>query len=48
MITLLVWCIVDGFLFHFDANAMAEDFKILILVICMASDLNLIATFSRK
>lgn len=48
MITLLVWCIVNGFLCHFDISTVAEDTKILILVICTASDLNLITTFSSK
>ena len=44
MITLLFWCFLNGFLFQFDPNAMAEDTKILIDVICIASDLNLIIT----
>ena len=44
MITLLLWCFLNGFLFHFDPGAMAEDTKILIIVICTASDLNLITT----
>lgn len=48
MITLIVWSIANGFLFHFDINAMTEDIKILICVICIASDLNLIASFGRK
>ena len=48
MITLLVWCVLNGFLFHYDPNAMAEDTKIIINAICMASDMNLIATWSRK
>ena len=38
MITLLFWCILNGFLFHFNPNAMAEDTKILIHVISIASD----------
>jgi hypothetical protein len=48
MITLLVWCIVNGFLLHFDPHAMAEDTKMLIHVICIASDLNLFTTFIGK
>ena len=44
MITLLFWCFLNGFLFHFAPSSMAEDTKILILVICIASDLNLIST----
>lgn len=42
MITILFWCFLNNFLFHFDPGAMAEDTKILIHVICVASDLNLI------
>ena len=48
MITLLFWCFLNGFLFHFDPNAMAEDTKIIILVICTASDLNLINTLLNR
>jgi len=48
MITLIFWCFLNGFLFHFDPNAMAEDTKILILTICMASDLNLITTLINR
>ena len=48
MITLLLWCILNGLLFHFDPNAMVEDTKIIILVICIASDLNLITTLGRR
>lgn len=48
MITLIVWSIINGFLFHFDPSVMAEDTRMLILVICIASDLNLIVSFSRK
>lgn len=47
MITLVVWCILNGFLFHFDPNIMTEETKIIIHVICIASDLNLIATLGR-
>ena len=48
MITLLIWCIVNGFIFHFNSNTIAEDTKMIIAVICVASDMNLIATLSRK
>lgn len=48
MLTLLIWSIVNGFLCHFDISAVSEDIKILILVTCIASDLNLFATLSRK
>lgn len=48
MITLLLWCIMNGFIFHFAPNTVAEDTKMIIDVICVASDLNLIVTFSRK
>ena len=48
MITLLFWCILNGFLFHFNPNAMAEDTKIIILVISIASDLNLITTLLNR
>ena len=48
MITLLVWCIMNGFIFHFDPNIIAEDTKMIVAVICVASDINLIATLSRK
>ena len=48
MITLLFWCFLNGFLFHYDPNVMAEDTKILILVICTASDLNLITTLLNR
>jgi hypothetical protein len=48
MITLLFWCFLNGFLFHFDPNAMVEDTKILIHVICIASDLNLFTTLINR
>ena len=48
MITLLFWCFLNGFLFHFNPNAMAEDTKIIIHVICIASDLNLITTLLNR
>lgn len=48
MITLLVWCVLNGFIFHFDANSIAEDTKMIIDAICVASDLNLIVALSGK
>lgn len=48
MLTLIIWCIVNGFLCHFDMSTVSEDIKIVILVIGIASDLNLFATLSRK
>ena len=49
MITLLFWCVLNGFLFHFAPSAMVtEDTKILIHVICIASDLNLITTLINR
>lgn len=48
MITLLIWCIVNGFIFHFDPNVITEDTRMIIDIICVASDLNLIFTLSRK
>lgn len=48
MITLCIWCIVNAFLFHYNAINLTEETKIIILVICIAGDLNLLATFSRK
>lgn len=48
MITLFVWCIVNGLLCHFNVHDVTEDIKMLIVIICIASDLNLFATFSRK
>ena len=44
MITLIFWIFINGFLLHFDPNAMTENTKILIHVICIASDLNLFNT----
>ena len=48
MITLFFWCFLNDFLFHFDPNAMVEDTRILILVISIASDLNLITTLLNR
>ena len=47
MITLFVWCILNGFVFHFDPNIMTEETKMIIDVICVASDLNLISTWCK-
>ena len=44
MITLLLYCFLNGFLFHFDPDIMTDNTKILILIICIASDLNFINT----
>lgn len=48
MITLLFWCVLNGFLFHFASSDTTENTKILILVICTASDLNLITTLLNR
>jgi len=48
MITLLFWCVLNGFLFHFVPSVMTENTKILIHVICIASDLNLITTLLNR
>lgn len=48
MITLLFWCVLNGFLFHFAPSVMTENTKILIVIICTASDLNLITTLLNK
>lgn len=48
MITLLVWCIANGLFFRFNASIITEETRMIIDVICIASDLNLLATFSRK
>lgn len=48
MITLFVVCIVNGFLFHFNVRDFTEEIKMIIIVICIANDLNLLATFSGK
>ena len=48
MITLLFWCFLNGFLFHYAPSVMTENTKILILVICIASDLNLITTLLNR
>lgn len=48
MITLFVWCIMNGFIFHFSPSTLFEEAKMIIAAICVASDINLIATLSRK
>lgn len=48
MITLFIWCLLNGFLFHYNANIIAEETKMIIAVICVASDLNLLVTLGRK
>lgn len=44
MITLFIWCIANGFFFHYDVTIISEETKLLIAVICVASELNLLAT----
>lgn len=48
MITLLTWGITNGLFFHFDTSNITEETRMIIIIIGMASDLNLLATFSRK
>lgn len=48
MITLFAWCIMNGFIFHFNPNTLVEETKMIIAAICVASDMNLMATLSRK
>lgn len=48
MFTLFIWCIVNGFLFHYDPTIMSEATKTIIATVCVASDLNLIITLVRK
>ena len=48
MITLLIYCFLNWFLFHFDPDIMTDNTKILIHIICIASDLNFLATLWRK
>ena len=47
MITLLIWCLANGFILHFDANTISDSTKMIIDVICIASDINLIASLCR-
>lgn len=48
MITLLVWCIANGLFFHYNASIITQETRMIIIIICIASDLNLLATSSRK
>lgn len=48
MISLFIWILMNGFIFHYDPNVISEQTKIIISVICIASDLNLFATISKK
>lgn len=48
MITLFIVCLVNGFLFHLNVRDFTEEIKMIIIVICVANDLNLLATLSRK
>ena len=48
MITLLIYCFLNGFLFHFDPDIMTDNTKILAHIICIASDLNLITTLMNR
>ena len=48
MFTLFIWCIINGFLFHYDPNIMSEETKMIVAVVCIASDLNLIITLTGK
>ena len=48
MITLLIYCFLNGFLFHFDQDIITDNTRILICIICIASDLNFITTLWRK
>ena len=42
MLTLFLWCIINGFIFHYNASEFIPDTKVIIIVICLASDLNLL------
>ena len=44
MVTLFIWCIANGYFFHYDMTIISEETKLLIAVICVASELNLLAT----
>ena len=48
MITRIVWSIANGLFFHFNTSNITEEIRMIIIIIGMASDLNLFATFSRK
>ena len=45
MITLFIWCIMNGFLFHLDAKLITDDMRMLTTIIGLASDLNMFATY---
>lgn len=44
MITLFIWSLLNGFLFHLDAKLITDDMRMLITIIGLASDLNMLAT----
>ena len=48
MITLIIWVIINLFIFQLDPNVMTENTKIIIITICIASDLNLITTLINR
>lgn len=48
MITFLLWYVVNEFILHHDPNMVTLDTKMIIAVICIASDLNIIATLSER
>ena len=48
MITLFLWCIINSFMLHYNANDFLLDTKAIIVVICIASDLNLLFCSGRK
>ena len=48
MITLLFWCLLNGFIFHFDPNTFSEEVKMMTIVICVANDLNMLVSLGRK
>lgn len=42
MITLLIFCILNGFLFHYEVSSFYEETKAIITLLCIISDLNII------
>ena len=48
MITLLLWFIINRFIFQLDPNVMTENTQIIIITICIASDLNLLTTLMNR
>ena len=48
MITLLLWVIINLFIFQLDPNVMTENTQIIIITICIASDLNLLTTLMNR